>query len=77
MVLGVDDELQTNPIVEMKFLKTVKQEKYQASLLTTDSTLERTYLLNATKNASSKFNPLTRGQKYATTEQKRHSIIKS
>ena len=50
MLLGVDDELQTNLVcVEMKLLKTVNKKKYSGSLLTTNFA---THLLNASVKIS-------------------------
>ena len=78
MLLGVDDELQTNLVCGNETLKNSKQEKVLG--VTIDNKLNfATHLSNITKNANIKFNALTRVQKYMTTNKKRifSSFIKS
>ena len=79
MLLGVDDELQTNLVCGNETLKNSKQEKVVG--VTIDNKLNfKTHLLNITKNANIKFNALTRVQKYMTADQKKcifSSFIKS
>ena len=67
MLLGVDDELQTNLVCGNTTLKNSKQEKVLG--VTIDKNFA-THLLNITKNADIKFNALTRVQKYMTTDKK-------
>ena len=56
--------------VKMKPLKTVNKKRYYESSI--DNKLNfATHLSNITKNATIKFNALTRVQKYMTTYQKR------
>ena len=67
MLLGVDDELQTNVICGNETLKNSKQEKIL--VVTIDNKLNfATHLLNIIKNVNIKFNTLTRVQKYMTTD---------
>ena len=69
MLLGVDDELQTNLVCCNETLKNSKKEK--VLWVTIDSKLNfETHLSNITKNANIKFNALTRVQKYMTTDKK-------
>ena len=69
MLVGVDDELQTNLVCGNETLKNSKQEKVLG--VTIDNKLNfATHLSNITKNANIKFNALTRVQKYMTTDQK-------
>ena len=69
MLLGVDDELQTNLVCGNKTLKNSKQEK--ALGVTIDNKLNfETHLSNITKNANIKFNALTRAQKYMPRDKK-------
>ena len=69
MLLGVDDELQTNLVCGNKTLKNSKQEKVLGA--TIDKKLNfATHLLNITRNPNIKFNALTRVRKYMTTDQK-------
>ena len=66
MLLGVDNELQTNLVCGNETLKKSKQEKVLGA--TTDNKLNfAKHLSNITKNANIKFNALTRVQKYMTT----------
>ena len=59
MLLGVDDELQTNLVCGYETLKNRKQEKLLG--VTIDNKPDfATYLSNITKNADIKFNALTR-----------------
>ena len=59
MLLGVDDELQTNLVCGNETLKNSKQEKVLG--VTIDNKLNfATHLSNITKNANIKFNALTR-----------------
>ena len=68
MLLGVDDELQADPVYGNENLKNSKIGKVLR--VTIDNRLNfGTHLLNTTKNANSKFNALTSGQKYPTIEQ--------
>ena len=70
MLLRVDDELQTNLVCRNEFLKNSKQEKVLG--VSIDNKLNfKTHLLNMTKNANIKFNPLTGVQKYMTADQKK------
>ena len=79
MLLGVDDELQTNLVCGNETLKNSKQEKLLGA--TIDNKLNfSTHLLNIAKNANIKFNALTRVQKYMTTDKETRifsSFIKS
>ena len=79
MLLGVDDELQTNLACGNETLKNSKQEKVVG--VTIDNKLSlATHLLNITKNTSIKSNALTRVQKYMTADKKKRifsSFIKS
>ena len=78
MLLRVDDELQTNLLCGNETLKNSKQEKKLG--VTIDSKLNfAPHLSNITKNATIKFNAVTRVQKYTTTDKKRlfSSFIKS
>ena len=78
MVLGVDDELQTNLVCGNETLKNSKQEKVLG--VTIDNKLNfATHLSNITKNANIKFDALTRVQKYMITDKKLmfSSFIKS
>ena len=69
MLLGVDDEFQTNLVCANKTLKSSKQEKVLG--ITIDDKLNfTTHVLNITKNANIKFNALTIIQKYMTTDKK-------
>ena len=69
MLLGVDDELQTNLACGNETLKNSKQEKVLG--VTIDNKLNfKTHLSNITKYAKFKFNALTRVQKYMTTDKK-------
>ena len=69
MLLGADDELQTNLVCGNETLKNSKQEKVLG--VTIDNKLNfATHLLNITKNVNIKFNALTRVQKYMTTDKK-------
>ena len=69
MLLGVDDELQTNLVCGNETLKNSKQEKVLG--VTIDNKLNlATYLSNITKDANIKFNSLTRVQKYMITDKK-------
>ena len=69
MLLGVDDELQTNLACGHETLKNRKQEKVLG--VTIGNRLNfATHLLHITKNANIKFNALTRFKKYMTTDQK-------
>ena len=69
MLLGVDDEPQTNLVCENENLKNSKQEKGLG--VTIENKLNfATHLSNITKNVNIKFNALTRVQKYMTTAQK-------
>ena len=66
----LNDSLQTNLVCGDGILKSTKQEKVLG--LTLDNKLNfATHLLNISKDASKKFNALTRVQKYMTTDQKR------
>ena len=68
-MLHVDDEFQTNLVCGNKTLKNSKQEKVLG--ITINNKFNFTiHLLNITKNANTKFNALTRVQKYMTTDQK-------
>ena len=71
MLLGVDDELQTNLVYGSETLKNSKQEK--ALGVTIHNKLDFAgHLLNITKNANIKFNALTRVKKYMTTDKKKN-----
>ena len=79
MLLGVDDELQTNLVCGNETLKNSKQEKVLGA--TNDNKLNfAMHLSNITKNANIKFNALKRVQKYMTSDQRKRifsSFIKS
>ena len=67
ILLGVDDELQTNLVCGNETLENSKQEKVLG--VTIDNKLNfATHLLNITKNATTKFNALTRVRKCMTTD---------
>ena len=79
MLLGVDDELQTNLVCGNEALKNSKQEKVLGITLDNKLNFEM-HLSNITKNVNIKLNALTRVQKYMTTEKKKRifsSFIKS
>ena len=70
MLLGVNDELQTNLVCRNEILKNSKQEKVLG--VTIDKKLIfAMHLSNITKNANIKFNTLTRVQKCMTTDKKK------
>ena len=74
MLLGVDNELQTNLVCCNETLKNSKKEK--VLWVTIDSKLSfETHLSNITKNANIKFNALTRVQKYMTTDKKKYILF--
>ena len=74
MLLGVDDELQTNLVYGSETLKNSKQEK--ALGVTIHNKLDFVgHLLSITKNANIKFNALTRVQKYTTTDKKKNILL--
>ena len=67
MLLGVDDELQTNLVCGNETLKNSKQEKVLG--VTIDKKLNFSmHLSNITENANIKFNALTGVQKHMTTD---------
>ena len=66
----LNDSLQTSLVCGDGILKNTKQEKVLG--VTLDNKLNfATHLLNISKDASKKFNALTRVQKYMTNDQKR------
>ena len=70
MVLGVDDELQTNLACGNETHKNSKQEKVLG--VTIDNKLNlASHLSNIAENADIKFNELTKVQNYMTTDQKK------
>ena len=72
MLLGVDDELQTNLVCGNETLKNNKK----GLGVTFDNKLNfETHLSNITKNANIKFNALTRVQKYMTTDKKTYILF--
>ena len=74
MLLGVDDEPQTNLVCENETLKNIKQEKVLG--VTIENKLNfTTHLSNITKNVNIKFNALTRVQKYMTAVQKMYILF--
>ena len=74
MLLGVDDELQTNLVCGNQTLKNSKQEKI--IWVTIDNKLNfATHLSNITKSANIKFDALTRVQKYMTKDKKKTYIL--
>ena len=74
MLLGVDDELQTNLACGNETLKNSKQEKVVG--VTIDNKLSlATHLLDITKNTNIKSNALTRVQKYMTADKKKTYIL--
>ena len=74
MLLGVDDELQTNLVCRNESLKNSKQEKLLG--VTIDNKFNfATHLSKITKNVNIKFNALTRVQKYTTTDKKTPYIL--
>ena len=79
MLLGVDDELQTNLVCGNETLKNSKQEKVLG--VTIEKKLKfATHRSNITKNANIKSNALTRVQKHMTADQEKRifsSFIKS
>ena len=79
MLLGVDDELQTNLVCGNETFKNGKKEEVLG--VTIDNKLNfETHLSNVTKCANFKFNAITRVQIYMTTDQKKcilSSFIKS
>ena len=71
MLLVVDDEFQTKLVCRNETLKNSKQEKVLG--VTIENKLNfATHLSGIIKNASIKFNALTRVQKYMTTDQKKN-----
>ena len=69
ILLGVDNELQTNLVCGNETLKSGKQEKVLG--VTINNKLNfATHISNITKNANINFNALTRVQKYVSTDQK-------
>ena len=58
MLLGVDEELQTNLVCGNESLKNIKQEKVLGVTFDNKVNFE-TYLSNVTKNTNIKFNALT------------------
>ena len=69
ILLGVDNELQTNLVCGNGTLKSGKQEKVLG--VTINNKLNfATHLWNITKNANIKFDALTRVQRYMTTDKK-------
>ena len=74
MLLGVDDELQTNLVCRNKTLKNSKQEKVLGITIHNKLNL-KTHLLNITKSATIKFNELTRLQQYMHTDKKKTYIL--
>ena len=58
MLLGVDEELQTNLVCGNESLKNIKQEKVLGVTIDNKVNFE-TYLSNITKNTNIKFNALT------------------
>ena len=74
MLLGVDDELQTNLACGNETLKNSTQEKVLG--VTIDNKLSfATHLSNITKNSNIKFNALSRVQKYMITDPKKTYIL--
>ena len=74
MLLGVDNELQTNLVCRNETLKNSKQEKVLG--VTIDNKLNfATHLSNITKNANIKINALTRVRKYMTADQKTYILF--
>ena len=74
MLLGVDDELQTNLACGNETLKNSTQEKVLG--VTIDNKLSfATHLSSVAKIANIKFNTLTRVQKYMTTGKKTYILF--
>ena len=71
MLLGVDDELQTNLVSGNESLQNSKREKVLGVTIDNKFNFPK-HLSNITKNANIKFNALTRVQKYMTTDEKRN-----
>ena len=69
ILLGVDNELQTNLVCGNETLKSGKQEKVLGVTINNKLNLA-THLWNITKNANIKFDALTRVQRYMTTDKK-------
>ena len=67
MLLGVEDELQTNLVCGNETLKNSKQKKVLGVTIGNKFNFA-THQLNIAKNANIKFNALTRVQKYTTTD---------
>ena len=76
MLLGVDDELQTNLVCGNETLKNSKQENVLGVTIN-NKLYFATHLSNITKNANIKFNELTRVQKHITIDQKKKKEKKS
>ena len=74
MLLGVDNELQTNLVYRNETLKNSKQEKVLGATIDNKLNFAK-HLSNITKNANIKFNVLTRVQKYMTTDQKAYILF--
>ena len=74
MLLGADDELQTNLACGNETLKNSKQEKVLG--VTSDNKLNvATYQSNIAKKGNIKFNALTRVQKHMTIDKKTPYIL--
>ena len=76
MLLGVDDELQTNLVCGNETLKNSKQENVLGVTIN-NKLYFATHLSNITKIANIKFNELTRVQKHITIDQKKKKEKKS
>ena len=70
MLLGVDDELQTNLVCGNETLKNSKQKKVLGVTIN-NKLYFAAHLSNITKNANIKFNELTRVQKHMTIDPKK------
>ena len=76
LLLGFDDELQTNLVCGNETLKNSKQKKVLGVTIN-NKLYFATHLSNITKNANIKFNELTRVQKHITIDQKKRKKRKA
>ena len=74
ILLGVDNELQTNLVCGNETLKSGKQEKVLGVTINNKLNFAM-HLWNITKNANIKFDALTRVQRYMTTDKKTYILF--
>ena len=74
MLLGFDDELQTNLVCGNETLKNSKQEKALRVSITNKLNFE-THLSNISKNTNIKFNALITVQKYMAKDKKTYILF--